>query len=301
MLDFLEDEKIDKDILDDIKDFRREFGIPDDGRVPVPRFYYYGRDVWEKALTALLTGKNLLLTGSKATGKTVLAENLAAVFGRPAYNISFHVNMDAASLIGADTFKDGQVVYREGPVTKCVETGGFAIMDEINMAKNEALAVLHSILDYRRIIDIPGYDLIRVHPAARFIATMNYGYAGTRELNEALESRFVVVRMPFIKKENLVKLLMHAYPRLRRKYAEMFADLFYDIKNKADSSEISEKPLDLRGLLDSIDMCQYGLEINKALDMGITDKSDDRYERELISDVIRSRLPKKTAAEDIFE
>jgi MoxR-like ATPase len=301
MLDFLEDEKIDKDILSDLKDFREEFGIPDDGRVPVPRFYYYGRDVWEKALTALLTGKNLLLTGSKATGKTVLAENLAAAFGRPAYNISFHVNMDAASLIGADTFRDGEVVYREGPVTRCVKTGGFAVMDEINMAKNEALAVLHSILDYRRIIDIPGYDLIHVHPAARFIATMNYGYAGTRDLNEALESRFVVVRMPFIKKENLVKLLMHAYPHLRRKYAEMFADLFYDIKNKADSSEISEKPLDLRGLLDSIDMCQYGLELNKALDMGITDKSDDGYERELIADVIRSRLPKKTATEDIFE
>ncbi|MGN0709138.1 MAG: AAA family ATPase [Anaerovoracaceae bacterium] len=301
MLDFLEDEKIDKNILSDLKDFREEFGIPDDGRVPVPRFYYYGRDVWEKALTALLTGKNLLLTGSKATGKTVLAENLAAAFGRPAYNISFHVNMDAASLIGADTFRDGEVVYREGPVTRCVKTGGFAVMDEINMAKNEALAVLHSILDYRRLIDIPGYDLIHVHPAARFIATMNYGYAGTRDLNEALESRFVVVRMPFIKKENLVKLLMHAYPRLRRKYAEMFADLFYDIKNKADSSEISEKPLDLRGLLDSIDMCQYGLELNKALDMGITDKSDDGYERELIADVIRSRLPKKTATEDIFE
>jgi hypothetical protein len=35
--------------------------------------------------------------------------------------------------------------------------------------------------------------------------------------------------------------------------------------------------------------------------MGITDKSDDGYERELIADVIRSRLPKKTATEDIFE
>ena len=53
--------------------------------------------------------------------------------------------------------------------------------------------LLHETLDYRRCIDIPGYDQIRLHPASRFIATMNYGYAGTRELNEALASRFVVI------------------------------------------------------------------------------------------------------------
>ena len=37
---------------------------------------------------------------------------------------------------------------------------------------------------------------IELHPATRFIGTMNYGYAGTRELNEALVSRFLVIDMP---------------------------------------------------------------------------------------------------------
>ena len=36
---------------------------------------------------------------------------------------------------------------------------------------------------------------------------MNYGYAGTKELNEALVSRFAVIRMPMISKESLVKLI----------------------------------------------------------------------------------------------
>ena len=53
------------------------------------------------------------------------------------------------------------------------------------MAKNDAVSVLHATLDYRRSIDVPGYDKIDLHPAARFIGTMNYGYAGTKELNEA--------------------------------------------------------------------------------------------------------------------
>lgn len=52
------------------------------------------------------------------------------------------------------------------------------ILDEINMAKNHAVSVLHATLDYRRSIDVPGYSRIVLHPATRFIGTMNYGYAG---------------------------------------------------------------------------------------------------------------------------
>lgn len=48
---------------------------------------------------------------------------------------------------------------------------------------------------------------MELHPATRFIATMNYGYAGTKELNEALVSRFVVIQMPMISKESLIKLI----------------------------------------------------------------------------------------------
>ena len=154
------------------------------------------------------------------------AENLAAAFGRPAWDISFHVNMDAASLIGMDTFAGGQVVFRPGPVYRCAQCGGFGVLDEINMAKNEALAVLHAVLDFRRAIDVPGYDRIPLAEETRFIATMNYGYAGTRELNEALTSRFVVIQMPTITQDNLEKLLRAQFPDLAAKYVHQFALLF---------------------------------------------------------------------------
>lgn len=91
-------------------------------------------------------------------------------------------------MLGTDTFKNGEVQFRPGPVYECATRGGFGVFDEINMARNEAMAVLHSLLDYRRRIDIPGYRMIEVDPACRFIATMNYGYSGTREMNEALMS-----------------------------------------------------------------------------------------------------------------
>ena len=81
------------------------------------------------------------------------------------------------------------------------------------MAKNDAVSVLHATLDYRRSIDVPGYDKIELHPAARFIGTMNYGYAGTKELNEALVSRFLVIQMPDQNERNPGKNIYHFIPR----------------------------------------------------------------------------------------
>ena len=184
----LEQEGIDRELLEAIRAFRAEHPVPQEaqGRLIRPKLLYYGREVWQAAATALLCGENLLLSGPKATGKNVLAENLAAAFGRPVWNVSMYVNIDAASLIGADTLKEGEVVFREGPVCQCARLGGFGVLDEVNMAKNEALAVLHAALDFRRVLDVPGYRPVPLDDAARFIGTMNYGYAGTRELNEAL-------------------------------------------------------------------------------------------------------------------
>ena len=302
MLDFLKNEGVSPKLIADIEKFRAKYPAEDAlrRRVPVPRYLYYGKDIWEEAATALLCGENLLLVGPKATGKNVLAENLAAVFARPSWDVSFYINTDAATLLGTDTFHDGEVTLRKGPIYQCAEFGGFGILDEINMAKNESLAVLHATLDFRRAIDMPGYDRITLHNATRFIATMNYGYAGTRELNEALASRFVVIDMPAITAEGLVKLLKREFPDLKNAYADQFAGLFQDIQRKCDGGELSTKPLDLRGLLAAVRLMQAGLEGNRALELGLVNKSFDGFERQLVSDVIRTRLPEELRGEEVF-
>ena len=159
-MEFLEQEHISPALLDGVRAYRAQYPAEPalQGRIPQPRYHYYGKEVWEAAIAALLCGENLLLAGSKATGKNVLAENLAQAFGRPAWDVSFHVSMDAAGLIGMDTFENGQVTFRPGPVYLCAKHGGFGVLDEINMAKNEALAVLHAALDFRRAIAEDGLD-----------------------------------------------------------------------------------------------------------------------------------------------
>ena len=300
MFQFLQEEGVSPQIIQGIKDFRATHGLGDDDRIPKPRYKYFGPRIWEQAAAALLCGQNLLLVGPKASGKNVLAENLAAVFGRPIWDISCHVNTDADSLIGTDTFRNGEVQFRPGPVYHCVSTGGFGVLDEINMAKNEALAVLHALLDFRRVIDVPGYQRLNMHPATRFIATMNQGYAGTRDLNEALASRFVVILMPEIASDALVRLLTREFPSLTIAFAADLARVFMDIQRKTSGAEISSRLLDLRGLLDSVQLMGMGIEPWVALDMGITNKSSDEFERSLLQDIIRGRIPQGLSVDTIF-
>lgn len=112
------------------------------------------------------------------------------------------------------------------------------------MAKNDAVSVLHATLDYRRSIDVPGYKKIDLHPAARFIGTMNYGYAGTKELNEAL---------------------------------------------------------DLRGLLAAMRIVETGLSPWQAVKMGVVNKTFDVFEKDIIEDAVRTRIPPEWTKEDVYE
>lgn len=301
-LQFLEEQNVDASLLEQVEDFRKEYVAGEElkDRILRPSIPFFGKEILEMAIAALLQGSNLLLSGPKATGKNILAENLAWIFGRPTYNISFNVNTDSSSLIGTDTFRNNEVQLRKGSVYRCAEEGGFGIFDEINMAKNDAASVLHSTLDHRRIIDVPGYEKIRLHPAARFIGTMNYGYAGTRELNEALVSRFLVVDMPALTRENLDRIIRHDYPDIKEEALDAFGGLFLDLQEKAQNSEISTKAVDLRGLLAALGAVRIGLRPWQAVKMGITNKAFDIFEREIVSDMVMTRIPEEWTKEQVF-
>lgn len=298
----LEEQQINPGLLNAIREFRMKYPVEETlkKRVNVPLLPFFGRETFEMAAAALLQGENILLTGTKATGKNILAENLAYVFGRPSWNISFHVNMDSSALIGTDTFQQNEVRLRTGPVYDCAVGGGFGIFDEINMAKNDAVSVLHATLDYRRILDVPGYEKIELHEATRFIGTMNYGYAGTRELNEALVSRFLVIEMPALTEDTLVQILTGLFPDLKRDGLKQVCGLFLDLQTKANNNEISTKPLDLRGLIGALRTVQAGLAPRLAIRMGIVNKSFDLFERELVEDIVMTRIPEQWTPAEIF-
>ena len=92
-----------------LEQFKKQYVA--DEAVPVK---FIGDEIMELAVAALLQGENVLLSGGKATGKNILADNLAWLFARPVYTVSFHVNTDSSTLIGTDTFTGGEVRLRRG-------------------------------------------------------------------------------------------------------------------------------------------------------------------------------------------
>ena len=88
--EYLQQQKINPGLIADVKDFREKYEVDAqmENRMVVPDMLFYGKDILEMSIAALLQGDNLLLSGAKATGKNVLCETLAWVFGRPSYDIS---------------------------------------------------------------------------------------------------------------------------------------------------------------------------------------------------------------------
>ena len=297
-LDFLREQQVDRELIQEVEAFRSRYPVEEEekNRVSQPDMPFYGREVLEMGIAEVLQGENILLTG-----KNILAENLAWIFGRPVYNVSFHVNTNSGDLIGTDTFADNRVQLRKGSIYRCAQYGGFGILDEINMAKNDAVSVLHAALDYRRCIDVPGYDRIDMHEAARFIATMNYGYAGTKELNEALVSRFLVIDMPAQDEESLEFILKRKFPKIRENALKQWIGLFMDLQLKAYNSEITTKALDLRGVIGALKTVEKGLKPALAVKMGVVNKCFDIFEKEIVQDVVMTRIPDSWTAGDVFE
>ena len=61
MLEFLEQEHISPALLDGVRAYRAQSPTEPalQGRIPQPRYHYYGKEVWEAAIAALLCGENL--------------------------------------------------------------------------------------------------------------------------------------------------------------------------------------------------------------------------------------------------
>ena len=117
-LEMLYEQGIDKSLIEGVEAFRACHTVEEKekSRMIKPDMAFFGKEVLEMGIAALLKGENLLLTGPKATGKNMLAENLAWIFARPVYNVSFHVNTNSGDLIGTDTFLNNEVQLRKGSI-----------------------------------------------------------------------------------------------------------------------------------------------------------------------------------------
>lgn len=246
-------------------------------------------NLWNDILTAVVLKKPVLLKGPTGAGKTKLAESVSELFQQPIQSINCSVDLDAEALLGFKTLvqRDGQsaIEFVEGPVVTAMKHGHILYIDEINMAKAETLPILHSALDYRRMLTNPFTgEVIQAHPDFSVMAAINEGYIGTSPMNEALKNRFISYPIPYLSGEQLRGLWDREFPDADPKLKTFMLNLAADLMKQVESGLMSEEAASIRSLLDATALAMH-IDTLRAVRYAIAEKLDDESERNLLMDL----------------
>ncbi|MEK3953514.1 MoxR-like ATPase [Psychrobacillus psychrotolerans] len=240
----------------------------------------------EDVLIAVSLKKPVLLKGPTGAGKTKLAETISEFFSQPIQSINCSVDLDAEALLGFKTIitKGGlsEIDFVDGPVVEAMKKGHILYIDEINMAKSETLPILHSVLDYRRMLTNPFTgEVIRAHPDFSVISAINEGYIGTTPMNEALKNRFVTFSIPYISGEHLEKLWQEMFPTAPKDLHILMLNLAKDLMEQVEQGMLSEEAASIRSLLYATELALY-MEPIRAITYAIAEKLEDDQEKQLV-------------------
>ena len=101
-------------------------------------------------------------------------------------------------------------------------------------------------------------------------------------------------------RDGVERLLRAEFPALKPAAARQLAALYCELRLKCERGEITDRALDLRGLLGAVRLMGRGLPASRALRCCITNKVFDAYERSLVEDAVAARIPKAWKAGDLF-
>ena len=181
---------------------------------------------------------SVLFHGPAGTGKTMSCKLAAQAVGLPVMEtINCTENLDEY-VLGKFMPQDDRIIFKESYVTKAVRDGGAVVFEEINFAKPQYLAFLNSLLDDNGFIRLDNGEVVHRNQNFRFFATMNMGYFGTKELNQALFNRFhCVIELSALSDEAIARMLTIRVPECKI-FVDKILGVYHKIKKKIESEEL---------------------------------------------------------------
>lgn len=193
----------------------------------------------------MMQGIHVLYTGPAGAGKTVLAQTISAVLNMPLYTMNGNVDTDSDAILGSKEASNGSTYAVRGLMVKALENAGIFYGDEVNFILNEILAVANPALDHRKEVYNPNtHQKIIGHPNFRFIGSMNVGYQGTRELNEATNDRFVAYEVDYMPESALIDYIQNydpGYTEFQRNVLKMNQIPYEDVLLIADIAKTLQR------------------------------------------------------------
>lgn len=155
----------------------------------------------------------VLLVGETGVGKTALVRHLASKTNNAFVRVNHNGGTTVEDIIGRYTIDEKGTVWNDGLLIKAMKEGYWYLADEINAASAEINFAYHSLLDDDKQVVLAerGHEVVTAHPNFRFFGAMNppAEYAGTKELNKALNSRFAVVKVDYVPPKIEAKIIMN--------------------------------------------------------------------------------------------
>lgn len=182
--------------------------------------------------------KTVLLHGPVGTGKTISCKLICRDIGLPIMDtVNASENLDEF-ILGKFIPEGDKIIFKESYVTKAIRDGGAVVFEEINFAKPAHLAFLNSLLDDNGFVRLDNGEIVRRNPNFRFFATMNLGYFGTKELNQALYNRFnTIIEIASLSDNAIKKMLITRVPECTE-YVTKILGVYHKLKNKIEAEEL---------------------------------------------------------------
>jgi MoxR-like ATPase len=201
----------------------KDVGMMTDGNHPmIPKYNGY---IWDEQGLKQMTlfhkdNSRLLLVGPGGSGKSKRVEDFLGRIKQPLLRVNLNGQVTPSDLIGHYVVKNGETQWVDGSLPLAMKNGYALLIDEVDFAEPQVLALLHPVLEPDGVLLIKenANETVVPHPNFRLYATANsLGihdeagiYTGTNAMNAAFLDRWEIVRMDYLTKDQEVAVFVQA-------------------------------------------------------------------------------------------